>query len=68
MTCAELPCDERTGECPLPGGCVVRRFPQTQHRKAHTHDADGKYALAGTKPKATRDPALIQRRRKPLTK
>ena len=65
MTCAELPCDERTGECPLAGGCVVRRFQQQAHRDMLRDDAK---ALNGTKPRATRDPALIQRRRKPLTK
>lgn len=67
-TCAFLPC-EQVETCALAKVCVVKRFPQPKVTDDSAGLKDNAPALVGTKPGRTnRDPALIQRKRKPLTR
>ena len=68
-TCAFAPCSQADECCvALTGGCVQRRFhqhvptlvPPSELRK----DAP---ALNGVRPRASRDPRFIKRKRKPLS-
>jgi len=64
-TCAFLPC-EQADVCCLPKGCVQRRFKPALVQERELPKSK---AFNGTEPARTnRDPALIQRRRKPLTR
>jgi hypothetical protein len=69
VTCAFEPCDVST-LCALSGGCVVRRFPRVLSGDLVARDREGREdakAFNGTKPRASRDPRFIKRRRKALT-
>ena len=67
-SCAFLGCTEVLA-CPLPGGCVIRRYPPSPRQLIERDQSlkDDAKALNGTKPRAVRDPRLIQRKRKALT-
>jgi hypothetical protein len=62
-TCAFAPCED-VAQCVFESGCVNHRFvrsqgPQEQLKKSAP-------ALNGTKPRASRDPRFIKRKRKAL--
>ena len=69
MTCAFEPCGF---SCPLPGGCVRRRFPDqvaaVNPLKPASDLRDDAKALNGTKAREVRDPRFIKRNRKALTR
>jgi hypothetical protein len=64
-TCLSVSCADAT-ECSLVGGCVQRRFPQASRIGEVSGLRDDAPALNGTKPRPSRDPKFIKRRRKPL--
>lgn len=68
MTCAFVTCSEAE-TCAL-GGCIQEdeRFQQAERLVEPSDLRDNARALAGTQARATRDPRLIQRRRKALTR
>ena len=68
MTCAFWPCED-VSECSMVGGCVKIRFATTTGTCAVAQEPirDHARALAGTEPRALRDPVFIKRRRKALT-
>lgn len=63
MTCAFVSCAEADGCC-LVGGCVAKRCIASP--KGASDIKKGARALAGTKPRPSRDPAHIKRTRKAL--
>lgn len=74
-TCAFGPC--RPDECVLIGGCVLARFADQQPSamaaaRQHAKEAVGLRkdapALNGTKARAVRDPVLMKRKRKAITR
>lgn len=72
MTCAFDPCAVVT-RCALPGGCVVRnpRFVQPPRGELVERDRslrEDAQALNGTKAREVRDPRVLKRKRKALTR
>jgi len=79
-SCAFTPCDEAE-TCAMVGGCVTKRFGKQPNRVRRgmletnalsPKEAEGlkptSPALNGTKPREVRDPALIKRDRKAITR
>jgi hypothetical protein len=67
-TCALVSCSEASSCC-LEGGCVPDRFGTEVEPILPPNElrADAR-ALAGTKPRPSRDPHTIKRKRKELTR
>jgi len=64
-SCVTVPCADAT-ECPMVGGCQQKTAPPAPILEPNELRDDAR-ALAGGKPRPSRDPHKIKRNRKALT-